>query len=776
MLNKDHLLKIKGILSAKEGTQVPKFQTPAGALPVPQSVSILLKKSPEFQKWMRNKHSDMFQTMKDFTVDTWAQLDAEFAKFKAESQQGAEGNPDTTPDLEYPKVETPVKQLEKQEQMKPLSIPTIMEAAKAEFKPTTIEENAKKEVTAKGVTILNPPTTEFTPVPSQETAPEPPNGNTPENARKEGERPVSVLGDPTKVNQQDLNDLELDPGKAGGDSDFKPKTFSDKVSDVVKSEGMQTAGKIGSAAGLVADVADTFLVDKTSFADDSWENSSGKQTYDAVANSLMCFSPVGTVLGGAMKVGALVNSLGGSKAEKFSADKETIAQVGGSYGGSVANISEAASKAGKKYGLFEGGKRSKANAQIREARRQQSVMSNIAKDAQDSQAASTIMSQVNNFNYQYQMNGGFDQRYMRAAKEGTKIQYFKDPFKVVLSDVSNFEVQLSELPTMFKAGGTLLDTLDKEHTFTVVLSDVPEELERFKQGGNIKDREIEVIETDTNQKSVIPEGALHKNKHHLNEVGVDDSELTKKGIPVVDNQGEQQAEIELNEIIFTLEVTKELESRYKEFYEEGTSSAKKDELAIEAGKLLWKEILYNTDDRTGLIDTLKQGGSLTASKSDKVFEHFVETLPKNLQNSTNYRLKDYWEFNGKPKDFDEAVQKGMFDKLPDGWQARSVAENPKTGEIEYMKSEDHPTRYMESDWYEKGLIYNGDGSVTQLAPGVEGYEDWKDFVTNYELQKTSPYWKYVKRTTPKHKNGGSLSQSDIDRMVRQALINILTHD
>nr|DAG88872.1 MAG TPA: hypothetical protein [Crassvirales sp.] len=33
-------------------------------------------------------------------------------------------------------------------------------------------------------------------------------------------------------------------------------------------------------------------------------------------------------------------------------------------------------------------------------------------------------------------------------------------------------------------------------------------------------------------------------------------DLTKKGIPVIDNKGEQQAEVEKNEIIFSLEVTK----------------------------------------------------------------------------------------------------------------------------------------------------------------------------------------------------------------------------
>ena len=90
--------------------------------------------------------------------------------------------------------------------------------------------------------------------------------------------------------------------------------------------------------------------------------------------------------------------------------------------------------------------------------------------------------------------------------------------------------------------------------------------------------------------------------------------LTKKGIPVIDNEGEQQAEIEKNEIIFTLEVTKKLEELYSKYTDHEDSQKEKDEVAIEAGKLLVKEILFNTDDRTGLINTLKQGGIIDGSK------------------------------------------------------------------------------------------------------------------------------------------------------------------
>lgn len=155
------------------------------------------------------------------------------------------------------------------------------------------------------------------------------------------------------------------------------------------------------------------------------------------------------------------------------------------------------------------------------------------------------------------------------------------------------------------------------------------------------------------------------------------------------------------------------------------------------------------------------------------FDYYLSTLPKPQRDSTNFRVRDYWEFNGKPKDFNEAISKGMFTQHKDGWHAKSVAENPKTGEIEYMKSSNHPTRYMESDWYEKGLVYdedeNGNIISTKLSPGVDGYDDWLNFTKNYELQKTEPYWKYVKRkpqgdAVESYRKGGillELSLSDI---------------
>ena len=105
------------------------------------------------------------------------------------------------------------------------------------------------------------------------------------------------------------------------------------------------------------------------------------------------------------------------------------------------------------------------------------------------------------------------------------------------------------------------------------------------------------------QMSVIPEGALHARKNNMEGAGED---ITNKGIPVVDNKGEQQAEIERNEVIFSKKITDKIEELYKKYSSEETKESEKDEIAIEMGKILTCELMNNTDDRTGLIEEVEQ--------------------------------------------------------------------------------------------------------------------------------------------------------------------------
>ena len=181
-----------------------------------------------------------------------------------------------------------------------------------------------------------------------------------------------------------------------------------------------------------------------------------------------------------------------------------------------------------------------------------------------------------------------------------------------------------------------------------------------------------------------------------------------------------------------------------------------------------KNILSKFKDQQ--VNHLQEGGE---------FEYYLSTLPENQRDSTNYRVKDYWIFNGKPKDFKEARAKDMFTLEDNGWHAKSIAENPETGEIEFMKSATHPTVYMETDWFEKGLVYNRDknGNITtiQLKPGVKGYEDWLDFTNNYELIKSEPYYKYVKKkNASSYKEGGKFTEeTTIELTVEETTIELI---
>lgn len=143
------------------------------------------------------------------------------------------------------------------------------------------------------------------------------------------------------------------------------------------------------------------------------------------------------------------------------------------------------------------------------------------------------------------------------------------------------------------------------------------------------------------------------------------------------------------------------------------------------------------------------------------FEYYVSTLPIAQRDSSNFRVRDYWQYNGQPKDFDEARKKGMFEWVEDfdkdgkslgwSWHAFTVAKNPNADEYDFMKSSSHPTVQKELDWY------NSDRP------------DAVKFRNDYELQRTEPYWKYVRRKvdTISHKNGGQIQASPTEVLLVQ---------
>lgn len=337
-------------------------------------------------------------------------------------------------------------------------------------------------------------------------------------------------------------------------------------------------------AGSIADVAGSLIPQTEQSALTTGLN----QGYDAAANAVSAIPGVGTIIGGAMKVGGmlsdgltalgvgtdqmttadkildskflkltpvgLINSIGAKKADTITKDNEAFEQVGSSYGGTQATVDDALTKSGKKYGLFSGGARNKANKQIHNAQMQQVKMGNIADEAQMAFAASN--NPLLGLGTQLQLNGGYQQNTVRAGKSGLKMD----------KDFAKRVVKLSK-GKKSKA------------------QKIQEEVAGFKNGGAV---------------NVIPDGALHAHKHHLEDVDEKFEEVTTKGIPVITEEKggdiKQHAEVEREEIIFNLEVTKQLEK----LMQDGS-----DEAAIEAGKLLVHEILENTVDNTGLLNTVE---------------------------------------------------------------------------------------------------------------------------------------------------------------------------
>ena len=128
---------------------------------------------------------------------------------------------------------------------------------------------------------------------------------------------------------------------------------------------------------------------------------------------------------------------------------------------------------------------------------------------------------------------------------------------------------------------------------------------KHKNGAQLQ--EVEISE----EPSVIPEGALHQNKHNLELEGI-----TKKGIPVIQNVDDsvstlaeiqqhqedivQSAEVEKEEVIFSRELTDFIEEKRKEWHETNSN-----EVLEEVGQRVTQELLFNTEDNAGLITKLE---------------------------------------------------------------------------------------------------------------------------------------------------------------------------
>ena len=339
----------------------------------------------------------------------------------------------------------------------------------------------------------------------------------------------------TSLIKTDLNKFLGNVGKTG----FLSKANGSLNKELIKGSGLS----IGSAANGVLSVADRFIPQA--------EDKASKIT-SGVFNGLSTvasFVPgIGTLASVALKgLGSLFGA--GVKSVKGNTANELV-DTSSSYTGEDALAS-------KKFGLLGLRGAKKYAGLVTQRQYNRDLAANVLQEGKDDLLA------ANNVQQQQMKDtlskNGDDWMYTNtlSVKNGAKIKEVKR-----LSSLYNKRL-ISKEP--LKEGTTV----------------------EFKNGGSI---------------NVIPEGALHARKNNLTEINPELEGITKKGIPVISKEegGEmiQHAEIERSEIIFNLETTKKLES-LREQYNKSEDKAEKDNLAIEAGKLLAQQIMENTIDNTG---------------------------------------------------------------------------------------------------------------------------------------------------------------------------------
>lgn len=350
----------------------------------------------------------------------------------------------------------------------------------------------------------------------------------------------------------------------------KPKTKDNLAS---------TGNKMGMFGGLQAGLgAASSMLGGLSISGLNQEQAS---TREGIRSAISSMGPIGAIIGSASGVVDAISSVAGLNLDNIDADAAKRAGIGGkaanqsfinslpgislfggktaksyksaeidqmtnAYGGSVADINAAQALSGKRI-LGTG----KVNKFIREQNRVNNLITDISLESKlrkSNSVGDTYLSQNQN------KYAGYTPQLL-LSKKGMKFP----ELDTARSLINSWKVKPTEDPQKFQLGGKM---------------------------------------------NLIPEGVLHARKHNLEKVNPElEGQITRKGIPVV-AQGEggviQQAEIEKEEVIFRKEFTDELERLYKQYQDDSS-----EDIAIEAGKLICFELLKNTDDRSGLIKSIK---------------------------------------------------------------------------------------------------------------------------------------------------------------------------
>ena len=137
---------------------------------------------------------------------------------------------------------------------------------------------------------------------------------------------------------------------------------------------------------------------------------------------------------------------------------------------------------------------------------------------------------------------------------------------------------------------------------------------------------------------------------------------------------------------------------------------------------------------------------------DTEYNQYLNTLPDNQRFTPNdaYDSYLYWKLNSRPKNFSEAVSKGMFtyDHSDNAYHANSIAFG-EDGVGYFMKPKTHNTVGFETDWYNKGLVTEEGGTQRPMTP--EERAEWLNFRSQYNLiddPDRPNYYRYEPKNKP----------------------------
>ena len=379
------------------------------------------------------------------------------------------------------------------------------------------------------------------------------------------------------MDQNKRNDRYASSLGAADYAAYQKMTFQDQSKMANNARKANVKSGIGSVSNIVGSAADGIMGSLVETQASKGKNPTGYETQQQIGNALMASgNPYAMAAGAAYKLvsgiaeatGGNVNTIKKEQAEDLGISgaariannvlgilhpgagwltkkveegqkSHLIDEMSNAYADTVADIDQAQAMGGGKY-LF--GSR-KITQGIQEANRRNELLTemNMTNTMRKKSDYGRNLAQQNMNRY-----AGTNYMDMRAGKLGMK---------------------LTELDR-FKA---LLRNRIVEET---------EDIQKFAEGG-----------------SILPTGKLHKELHHMSDMGEQFEDLTRKGIPVVtmDEGGEmvQVAEIERDEWTWSKEFTDQIEALWKDGSEEAM---------IEAGKLICEELLRNTQDEGGLLN------------------------------------------------------------------------------------------------------------------------------------------------------------------------------